>query len=154
MAGDYGERRQLKTARMHRTVVAGFVVFALLLAAVMAITGLRAQSTADQYWQVAGPPCPSLTRAAFQAQPIRPDQAFRMEGVVFARAYGYSSCGELPAKGGLEALVVCQFTNPGVLAITTAAGDFYFAPGVGQPATVSTTSGTPRCVMASNYKGD
>ena len=154
MAGDYGERRKLKTAWMFPTLVIGFLSLAAGLAAVMVVSGLRAQSTADQYWKVAGPPCPSLTRQAFQAQPIKPRQSFRMESVVFARAYGYSNCGELPAKGGLQTLVVCQFTNPGVLAVTTAAGDFYFAPGLGQPATVSASDGAPSCVMGANYKGD
>jgi hypothetical protein len=154
MAGDYGERRKLKTAWMFPTLVIGLAVLAALLAAVMLVSGLRAQSAADQYWKVTGSPCPRLTRQAFESQAIKPTQSFRMESVVFARAYGYSSCGELPAKGGLEALVVCQFTNPGVLAVTTAAGDFYFAPGVGQPATVSAGSDAPSCVMGSNYKGD
>jgi hypothetical protein len=154
MAGDYGERRKLKTAWMFPTLVVGFLAFAAGLAGVMIVSGLRAQWAADQYWKVAGPPCPTLTRQAFQAQSVTPTQSFRMENAVFARAYGYSNCGELPAKGGLEALVVCQFTNPGVLAVTTAAGDFYFAPGIGQPATVSAGEGPPRCVMGSNYKGD
>ena len=154
MAGDYGERRKLKTAWMFPTLVIGFAVVAVLLAVVMLAAGLRAQSAADRYWKVAGPPCPSLTREAFQSQPIKTSQFFRMETVVFARAYGYSNCGELPAKGGLQTLVVCQFTNPGVLAVTTAAGDFYFAPGLGQPATVSAADGPPSCVMGANYKGD
>jgi hypothetical protein len=154
MAGDYGERRKLKTAWMFPAIVVGFAALALLVAVVMVVSGLRAQSEADRYWKVAGPPCPSLTRQAFQAQPIKTSQSFRMESVVFARAYGYSSCGELPAKGGLQALVVCEFTNPGVLAVTTAAGEFYFAPGIGGPATVSAADGPPSCVMASNYKGD
>jgi hypothetical protein len=115
---------------------------------------MHAQSVADQYWKVVGPPCPNITRQAFESQAIKPTQSFRMESVVFARAYGYSSCGELPAKGGLQTLVVCQFTNPGVLAVTTAAGEFYFTPGLGQPATVSVADGPPSCVMAANYKGD
>ena len=151
---DYGQRGKLKTAWIFPTSVGAFAVIAVLLAVGFIATGLRAQQVADQYWKVSGPPCPSLSAPAFQAQSIRPTQAFRMEGVVFARAYGYSSCNQWPAKGGLEALVVCQFTNPGVLAVSTKAGDFYFAPGIGRPATVSTDSGTPRCVAASNYKGD
>jgi hypothetical protein len=154
MAGDYGERRKLKTAWMFPAMVGGFLALAAILAYVMISSGLRAQSVADQYWKVAGPPCPTLTAQAFLAQPIRPNQSFRMESVVFARAAGYSSCGELAAKGGLEAEVVCEFTNPGILTVTNAAGVFYFAPGLGQPATVSATSGTPSCVMGSNYKGD
>jgi hypothetical protein len=139
---------------MFPTLVVGFLALAAGLAALMVVSGLRAQSVADRYWKVAGPPCPVLSRQDFQTQPIRASQSFRMESVVFARAYGYSSCGELPAKGGLQTLVVCQFTNPGVLAVTTAAGEFYFAPGLGQPATVSAADGAPRCVMGSNYKGD
>lgn len=154
MAGDYGERGKLKTAWMFPTLVIGFLALAAALAGVMVWSGLRAQSQADLYWKVAGPPCPTLTRQAFQAQPIKPAQSFRMENAVFARAYGYSNCGELPARGGLEALVVCEFTNPGVLAVTTAAGDFYFEPGLGRPATVSASDGPPSCVMGSNYKGD
>jgi hypothetical protein len=38
--------------------------------------------------------------------------------------------------------------------VTTAAGDFYFAPGIGRPATVSAGEGQPSCVLGSNYKGD
>ncbi len=154
MAGDYGERKKLKTAWMWSAQVYGFGLVTLLLAVGFVAFGLHGQWVADQYWRVTGAPCPSLTASAFQTQPIRPNQAFRMESVVFARAYGHSSCGELAANGGLEAQVVCEFTNPGVLAVTNQAGTTYFAPGIGRPATVAATNGAASCVMASNYKGD
>ena len=151
---DYGHRGKLKTAWIFPTSVGVFAVIAALLAFGFISTGMHAQAVSDQYWKVSGPPCPSLSPQAFAAQAIKPISSFRMDGVVFARAYGYSSCGELPAKLGLDATVVCEFTNPGVVAVSGRGGEAYFAPGLGHPATVSVDGSGARCVLGANYKGD
>lgn len=103
--------------------------------------------------EVAGAPCPSLTRAEFDGRGLKATKATFYEGVTFARQFGHMECRALRYGGGWGAKVypVCQFTSPKALRITTARGEWYFAPGPGQPATVGAPNGQARCVMASNF---
>ncbi|HEX7885226.1 MAG TPA: hypothetical protein VF474_04555 [Phenylobacterium sp.] len=103
--------------------------------------------------RIDGPPCPSLTRTQFEAQGLRAPKATFYEGVTFARQFGHMECRSLRYGGGwgTEVYPVCQFTSPKALKVTTASGEWYFAPGVGQPATVGAPHGQARCVMASNF---
>ncbi len=102
---------------------------------------------------VNGPPCPSLTRAQFEAQGLKAPKATFYEGVTFARQFGHMDCSTLRygAGWGTDVYPVCQFTSPASLKITTSKGEWYFAPGPGQPATVGAPRGQARCVMASNF---
>lgn len=102
---------------------------------------------------VEGPPCPSLTRARFEAQGLKAPKATLYEGVTFARQFGHMDCRLLRygAGWGTDVYPVCQFTSPRSLKITTAQGEWYFAPGPGRPATVGAPRGQARCVMASNF---
>jgi len=102
----------------------------------------------------AGAPCPSITKDAYAASPVKATQAFAMDEVRFARAYGHVECGYLANDNGhsLGDFPVCAFTSPAVLHITTPKGEFYFFPSTG-PATVWVPHGVPQCVMASNFKG-
>lgn len=104
-------------------------------------------------WTIAGPPCPPSDAARFLGVHHKPPQRFDFEGVAFFRRTGHVSCAMIRDKGGRGSRLyaVCQFTSPGDLMVRTPAGDTYFAPGPGQPATISTAGGVPRCVMASNY---
>ena len=52
---------------------------------------------------------------------------------------------------GFGTFPVCQFTSPASLLVKTRRGEFYFAPGIGQPATVSVPHGLPQCVMNSKF---
>jgi len=102
---------------------------------------------------VDGPPCPTLTRAQFEAQGFKAPKATFYEGVTFARQFGHMDCRSLRygAGWGTEVYPVCQFTSPRSLKVTTRKGEWYFAPGPGQPATVGAPRGQARCVMASNF---
>lgn len=108
---------------------------------------LASEATVD------GPPCPSLTKAQFEAQGLKAPKATLYEGVTFARQFGHMDCRSLRygAGWGTEVYPVCQFTSPKALKITTAKGEWYFNPGPGQPATVGAPRGQARCVMASNF---
>ncbi len=100
-----------------------------------------------------GPPCPSLTKAQFEARGLRAPKASLYEGVTFARRTGHMECSLLRYGGGwsLNGYPVCQFTGPVALKVTTERGEWWFETGIGQPATVSTAHGQARCVMASNF---
>ena len=103
--------------------------------------------------RIAGPPCPSLTRAQFKAQGLKVTKATLYEDVVFARQFGHMDCRLLRygAGWGTEVYPVCQFTSPRTLKITTPKGEWYYALGPGQPATVGAPHGEARCVIAANF---
>jgi hypothetical protein len=102
---------------------------------------------------VNGPPCPSLTRAQFEARGLKAPKGTFYEGVTFFRQFGHMECRSLRygAAWGTEVYPVCQFTSPRTLKIATPKGEWYFDPGPGQPATVGAPHGEAHCVMASNF---
>lgn len=103
---------------------------------------------------VQGPPCPQLTDAEFAARPLSAPKATNYEGVIFARQFGHMDCSGLRygAGWGTETYPVCQFTSPNALSVQTDKGKWFFAPGLGQPATVAVPHGEARCVMGSNFR--
>jgi len=103
--------------------------------------------------QVDGAPCPSLTKAQFDAQKLKAPKATNYENVVFARQFGHMECRSLRygAGWGTKVYPVCQFTSPKTLVITAGERVWYFEPGPGQPATVGLPKGEAHCVMASNF---
>ncbi|MBL8772631.1 MAG: hypothetical protein JNK30_14710 [Phenylobacterium sp.] len=102
---------------------------------------------------VAGPPCPEITAAQFEARRLRAFKATLYEGVVFGRQFGHMDCSTLRYGGGWSPATypVCQFTGPALLQVKTAKGEWFYAPGAGQPATVRTPQGRAECVLASNF---
>jgi len=70
--------------------------------------------------KIDGPPCPSLTRAQFEAQGLKAPKATLYEDVVFARQFGHMDCSLLRygAAWTTEVYPVCQFTSPKALKIT------------------------------------
>lgn len=102
---------------------------------------------------VEGPPCPSLTKAQFDARRLKAPKATFYEGVAFARQFGHMECYALRYGDGWGTKVypVCQFTSPKSLVITAGRRVWYFEPGPGQPATVGLPHGEAQCVMASNF---
>jgi hypothetical protein len=104
-------------------------------------------------WRIDGPPCPIITKAQFLGLHHKGPKKFEYENVSFFRRYGHVSCAPVYEKGGRSSRFypVCQFTGPGDLLIRTKKGDWYFQPGPGQPATVSTPRDQARCVMASKF---
>jgi hypothetical protein len=114
-----------------------------------------AQSTADaKLSAIVGPACPQVSAAAFQSAVAAQGRGLRyvfdFNGDSFSRSFGDGDCGVAAANGslGLGTYDVCEFTSPGVLAVKTSRGQFYFLPGLGQKATVMTPNGIARCVMA------
>jgi hypothetical protein len=114
-----------------------------------------AQRVADaQAWRIDGPPCPNITQAQFLGVHHKPPRRFEFEGVVFFRRHGHADCAAIRDRGGRgdHRHAVCQFTSPGDLLIRTPAGDWFFRPGPGQPATVSTSGPRPACVMNAKFR--
>ncbi len=104
-------------------------------------------------WSVDGRPCPQITRAQFDARGLKAQKGLIYEDVKIYRQFGHLSCSSIANDGGtgLGVYAVCQFTGPNVLRVVTRAGEWFFEPGIGQPATVATPHGEAHCVMASNF---
>ena len=102
---------------------------------------------------VEAPPCPEVTRAQFEARRLKRFKATLYEDVVFGRQFGHMDCSALRYGGGwgTSTYPVCQFTGPGLLSVKTAKGEWFYAPGPGQPATIGAPRGQARCVMGSNF---
>ena len=97
---------------------------------------------------LAGDPCPTLTKADYEARGAKAKQAFITNDIRYDRRYGHADCSIVKAGGaGNDFVPVCQFSGPAQLVVTTGKGAFYFAPGVGRPATVATRDGVPTCVI-------
>jgi hypothetical protein len=101
-------------------------------------------------WLVTGPPCPTISAAAWRALAIAAPQRASFRGVAAERAHGDVACEvqDIDAAGHAAApYPVCSFSAPLAIHLTTPQGDLYFQPGVGQPATISMAGGHPRCMM-------
>jgi len=101
---------------------------------------------------VTGAPCPAVSKAAFdhalQTQGLSIRYSFDYDDLTLGRAFGEGNCDE--GGGGLRGPTyqVCQFTSPAILSVKSPKGEFYFLPGLGQKASITTKDGTPRCVLA------
>lgn len=104
-------------------------------------------------WAIDGPACPRITRAEFLGRGQKGPRGFTYEDVTFLRRFGHVACAPIYEKSGLSRRFhpACQFTSPGDLMVRTEKGEWYFRAGPGQPATIFTTQGEARCVLASNY---
>ncbi len=154
MTADYGGgKRQRKGPGIALVVVVAVV----LIAAFMVPTWLwrRAGDIREaQLWAIGGPPCPAVSRQAFEAQPDKVQFRFTNDEISFGRAHGHVSCNDIVNDGGrgFGRFTECQFNTPGALQVTTPAGDFYFLPQYG-PATVSVKQGRPTCVRGGWFRG-
>ena len=103
--------------------------------------------------KVEGPPCPQLTAAQFAARRLKVRKLTNYEGVIFGRQFGHMDCRTLRYGAGWGTAIypVCQFTSPSALSVKTEKGEWFFAPGPGQPATIAVPRGEARCVMDSNF---
>lgn len=155
---EFGEpRRASLNALMPALIVAG-AVMTIAIASTWELSAEHAKiakATADaRLSALVGPLCPQVSAAAFQsavtAQGRGVRYVFDYNGDTFGRSFGDGDCGVAAAKGGLGLTTydVCEFTSPAVLSVKTARGSFYFLPGLGQKATVTTADGVARCVMA------
>jgi len=132
------------------SVVLAGVITAIGLSVYDRVLNVRDASAESRVAAVAGPPCPSVTKADFAARHLELRFASEFNGVSFARRFGQVSCSEAAAKGwlGLKSYSVCQFSSPDVLAVRTAKGLYYFEPGLGRKASLLMDGDAPRCVMA------
>lgn len=133
-------------------MVAGAIALALMerkkrTDAIAATTAAAGVST------IAGPPCPTLTAEEFAPRAAKTDKVAQFNDDTYARRSGHMDCNLVALPGVKDPVPVCQFTSPQVIAITTAKGSWYFAPGVGQPATIQVPDEVPACVVASNFRG-
>jgi hypothetical protein len=114
---------------------------------------LRQRIVDAEAWRIEGAPCPTGAEAQFLRPHQKPLRRFTFQDVTFFRRHGHVSCAAIRDRGGRgdRLHAVCQFTSPGDLMIRTRSGDWYFRPGPGRSATVSTATGAPRCVMASQF---
>ena len=156
LTGDYGGDRGLERW-VPRAVFVGVLATLAIGTAWELLREHRviAQSTENaDLAAVAGPPCPAVSAAVFQrslkAQQLTLKYVFNFNGDVFSRAIGDADCDVATAKGsaGLGSYDVCEFTGPAVIYAKTRKGAFFFLPGVGHKATVTTADGIGRCVMA------
>jgi hypothetical protein len=101
-------------------------------------------------WDIRGPACPTMAKDAFLIGRHKSPRKFEYQGVSFYRHAGYADCASIYMDGGRSDRFypVCQFTSPIQLMIRTRKGDWYFEPGPGRQATVSTANDIPRCVLA------
>lgn len=116
----------------------------------------RSQQVARaEAWEVEAPPCPTTTAAAMKEELGRRGKPMEFYGVKFLRKYGYADCGTVADSRhfGFGVHAVCAFSAPAVLQVRTETGDYYFAPGVAQPATVSIIDGKANCVMGARPIG-
>ena len=119
------------------------------------LLGRRAAAiTAARDWTIEGPACAELSAAEFRARGLSAPKTFEYEGVSIGRRFGHVDCLMLRSDGGrgFKSHGVCQFTGPGALHVKTATSEAWFETGPGQPATVSTEGGAPRCVLNSKFR--
>lgn len=157
MIWQVGKGRRMRLTQGQKIIVAvvGATVVALP-AWVIGGTYLKDRDAAlslSRTWTIDGPPCPALTSAAFQAGGFKAPKSVDYSGVVVSRQFGHVTCSALRygQAWGLSEYVVCQFTSPNVVKVETRKGEWYFVPGMGQPATISTPHDEARCVLASNF---
>ncbi len=105
-----------------------------------------------KHWDIRGPACPTLGASDFLKGRKRGPRGFTYKNVRFLRRSGYADCAGIFYDGGRadRSFAVCQFTSPGQLMVRTSKGTWYFEPGPGQPATVSTAYDEARCVLNSH----
>ena len=157
MVWQVGKGRRMRLGRGQKITLGVAASLALALPAYVFggayLKGRTAALALARDWSVEGPPCPGLTQAQFETQGLKARKGLEYAGVTVSRQFGHVSCSQLRyGEGwGLASYVVCQFTSPNVLRVETAKGTWYFAPGMGQPATISTPHDEARCVLASNF---
>ncbi len=136
-----------------------WVIAAVVLAAIGLVTGfelidrfleVRDSTVQGNAVGIAGPPCPSVSRAEFVAQGLETRWVSNFNGVIIGRRFGEVSCSEVATKGGLGVAShpVCQFNAPDVLAVRIGKEMSYFRPGIGRKASVVVRNGAPRCILA------
>jgi hypothetical protein len=133
---------------------AGAVVGAVIVVGLHLAAGPGHKADLD-YWRVSGPPCPEVGLPQIEAMTRPLAQVSDFGEGRFARVSGAIECTDVADSYGVVQDTVCQFNRPRALAVWSKGGVRYFDLAGGEPATVTASDRQPpRCVMASNYKGD
>lgn len=145
-------------AHFSRWLIICLVLAGVAVVGVLSVAGhvleLRDSTRDTRLAAIVGPPCPRITLADFIAHQQEAPKVTSFNGLTFARRFGEVSCSVVVAKGdlggglGLKSYPVCQFTSPDVLKVQTAKGVIYFEPGLGRKASLISSAGGVRCVMA------
>jgi hypothetical protein len=135
------------------------IISCVLIVPVTVGLAFGAQRDADavkaEAWLVPGPPCRAIARRDYIAFGTRVSSVFYIDGVRFARGYGYAKCDniQLAAAHTSEGIPVCQFNDPAIVEVTTGIGDFFYMTG-SSPSTISVVRGQPSCVLNARLKPD
>jgi hypothetical protein len=145
-------KKKWTIARAFPLMLIGAVVVGVIVLAVgnhLRRATIIEQSTASlPTGALEGEPCAVLTKAEYEARGAKATHAFITNDIRYERRYGHADCSIVKAGGaGNDFVPVCQFSGPALVVVTTDKGAFYFAPGVGHPATVATRDGMPSCVI-------
>jgi len=100
-------------------------------------------------WDIQGPPCAQATHAWRELASFRQPRRFDYRPMHLEHLFGGADCAEVPDGPFLtrRAYQVCQFTAPGLVAVTTGGRTVTFEPGYGRRATVSLRRGRLTCVI-------
>lgn len=150
-------KRQRRT-RGEKIAIGVAVVTALALPAWVLGGSFLKQRAANialaREWSIDGRPCPQVSKGEFEARGLKASKGTVYAEATFFRQFGHLTCSPITYDGGtgLGAYAVCQFTSPNVLKVKTSKGEWYFVPGMGQPATVATPHDEAKCVLASDFR--
>ena len=145
-------KKKWTVSRAFPLMLIGAVVVGVIVVAVgshLRRAAVIAESTASlPAGALEGEPCAVLTKDEYAARGAKAQHGFITNDIRYDRRYGHADCSIIKAGGaGNDFVPVCQFSGPAQLVVTTGKGAFYFAPGVGRPATVATRDGVPTCVI-------
>jgi hypothetical protein len=111
---------------------------------------VRSPAQEEAYWAVKGTPCVPMNRQAFENSAFEPSiHGFNFQDVNFAYAFGDAECRNYGTS--LSNYRRCMFTSPAVIGVRLNGSDTFYAPGIGQPATVTIQDGKISCVLASHF---
>lgn len=148
---DFGAARRFGLAHVIGAVVVITAGIALVTAEF--VRDRNANIATARAWSVQGPPCPQVSASQWAARRLKVRTSFDYDGTALGRWSGDASCSDVKDNGGagFRTDKVCQFTNPTVLSVGLPSGTIFYAPGVGQPATLRIHRGVVSCVMASKF---
>jgi hypothetical protein len=100
-------------------------------------------------WTVKGPPCAQVAQLGRWVGDGRPPRTIRYGPYAFTRWSGAILCGDIPEPDPFTRATyrVCQFNNPGAVAVDTGSEKVTFQPPVGERATVTVRRGHASCVV-------
>ena len=150
-------RRRLGQKRPLSQVVPVVVllVSVCLLAAFTAYDRWATVRAQQQAWTTQGPACRVVAQPSANAvSHRRAPKTFQYGGIEFSRSFGGVSCAAVPdaAFANRDLYRVCQFNNPGVVAVTVSGRRTIFEPPAGARATVTVRRGVASCAVGGSFK--